>query len=132
MKNTSLIFALVSIIAAALLQQVSAESALSNLPTAEQRGQELYARRCAACHSIDYNGIGPAHKGVFSSTAGNVKNYNYSAALKSSKLVWTASNLDKWLADPEQLVPGQKMGFSVPDANERADLIAYLKSQSSK
>lgn len=44
MKNTSVIFALVSIIAAALLQQVSAESALSNLPTAEQRGQELYAR----------------------------------------------------------------------------------------
>jgi len=91
------------------------------------RGQALYQVRCAACHSIDYNGTGPAHKGVFGRAAAKAPGYDYSAALKASAIVWTAANLDKWLRNPEKLVPGQKMGFMVPSAQERADLIAYLK-----
>jgi cytochrome c len=42
--------------------------------------------------------------------------------------VWRESTLDKWLRDPEQLVPGQKMGVMVQSAQDRADLIAYLKT----
>jgi cytochrome c len=42
-------------------------------------------------------------------------------------LVWNEDALDRWLADPERAAPGQRMGISVPDAGERADLIAYLK-----
>jgi cytochrome c len=51
----------------------------------------------------------------------------YSDALKSSHLVWGDDTLDRWLADPEKAVPGQRMFVNVPDAKERADLIAYLK-----
>ena len=91
------------------------------------RGQTLYRARCAACHSIDYNGVGPAHRGVLGRKAGAVPDYAYSDALRHSDVVWTAAALDKWLADPEQFIPGQKMGFSVPSPKERADLIAYLK-----
>jgi cytochrome c len=74
--------------------------------------------------------VGPAHKGVFGRTAGKVSGYPYSEALKSSKVVWNNKTLNLWLADPEKFIPGQKMGISVPDANERADLIAYLKKAS--
>lgn len=94
-----------------------------------QRGQALYQTMCIACHSIDYNGIGPAHKGVFGQKAGSHDDYLYSAALKSSKIVWTEKTLDKWLSNPEKLIPGQKMGFMVPSAHDRADLIAYLKKE---
>jgi cytochrome c len=47
--------------------------------------------------------------------------------LKASHLVWNEESLDRWLADPEKTAPGQRMGINVPDARERADLIAYLK-----
>ncbi|MBW8846631.1 MAG: c-type cytochrome [Burkholderiales bacterium] len=93
------------------------------------RGQALYQARCAACHSVDFNGVGPAHRGVFGRLAGTAKGFsNYSPALKASGLVWTEANLDRWLANPEALVPGQAMGISLPDAGERADVIAFLRT----
>ena len=93
------------------------------------RGQAVYQARCAACHSPDYNGVGPAHRGVFGRLAGTAKGFgNYSAALKRSGVTWTEANLDRWLADPEALVPGQAMGVSLPDAGERADVIAFLRT----
>ena len=91
------------------------------------QGQSLYQSRCAACHSVDYNGVGPAHLGVFGRKAGSAPAYNYSAALTDSQIVWNEGKLDSWLSNPEKLIPGQKMGISVPSAKERADLIAYLK-----
>ena len=91
------------------------------------RGQSLYQNQCAACHSIDYNGVGPAHKNLFGRTAGSLADYTYSPALASSGIVWNEVTLDRWLRNPEKLVPGQKMGFMVPSAQDRADLIVYLK-----
>ncbi len=94
-----------------------------------KHGQELYSSRCFACHSIDANRVGPAHRGVFGRKAGSVADYDYSPALKKSTVIWNEKTLDRWLTDPEKLIPGQKMGYSVSDAKDRADLIAYLKSQ---
>ena len=93
------------------------------------RGQALYKTMCVACHSIDYNGVGPAHKGMFGKKAGTRPDYVYSTAVKASSIVWTDKTLDKWLANPEKLIPGQKMGFMVLAAKDRADLIAYLKKE---
>jgi cytochrome c len=95
-------------------------------------GQELYTARCAACHSLDHNGAGPAHRGVYGRKAGSAPDYAYSAALKASNVVWTDKTLAQWLANPEKFIPSQKMGISVPNALERADLIAYLKQQSGR
>ena len=91
-------------------------------------GKELYASMCSSCHSVEYNGVGPRHKDVFGRKAGSVASYAYSPALKKALLVWDEANLDKWLTDPESVAPGQKMGFIVPGAADRADLIAYLKT----
>jgi len=92
------------------------------------RGLQVYQARCIACHSVEYNGAGPAHKGVYGRQAAQAAGFDYSSALKQSRLTWNDTNLDKWLTNPEALVPGQKMGISVPDAQERADLIAYLRT----
>ena len=96
------------------------------------RGMVLYQARCVACHSVAYNGVGPAHQGVFGRKAGSAPNYVYSAALKASSVVWDEKSLSRWLADPEKFIPGQKMGVSVEDSNERQDLVAYLKTLNGK
>ena len=92
-------------------------------------GKQLYSSRCIACHSIDENLAGPAHRGVYGRKAGSVTGFDYSPALKKSKVIWNEKTLDKWLTNPEKLIPGQKMGYSVSDSRDRKDLIAYLKSQ---
>ena len=91
-------------------------------------GESLY-RICMACHSSDKNSIGPMHDGVFGSKAGSVKGYDYSAALKSSGIVWDSETLDAWLADPQALVPGNRMSYRIGNPQDRADVIEFLKSK---
>lgn len=90
------------------------------------RGMALYQARCTACHAIDSNKIGPAHRGVMGRRVGGLPGYRYSDELARSRLRWTPQTLNTWLRDPEALVPGQRMGFQVDSPQERADLIAYL------
>lgn len=86
----------------------------------------LYQQRCTVCHAVDSNKIGPAHRGVMGRRVGSLPGYKYSDELARSRLRWTPQTLNAWLEDPEQLVAGQRMGFQVESAAERADLIAYL------
>lgn len=95
-------------------------------------GAGLYRARCATCHSLDANRIGPAHRGVFGRMAGTARGYSYSPALKASGIVWDAANLDRWLQGPQKLVKGSKMYFVVPGASDRALIIEYLRVASDK
>jgi cytochrome c len=92
-----------------------------------QHGQALYESRCIGCHSLDSNRVGPAHRGLFGRRAGTVPGYGYSAALRNARFAWDEATLKQWSADPERLVPGQRMNYSVPQPEDRADLIAYLQ-----
>ena len=96
------------------------------------RGKDLYETYCTTCHSVDANKVGPAHRGVFGRKAGSAPGYSYSTAVASSGVVWNDETLARWLTDPEKLIPGQKMGYSVSDPKEREDLVAYLKTLSAK
>lgn len=89
------------------------------------RGQSVY-HVCMACHSIDEDDVGPRHRGVVGRAAGSVAGYAYSAALRRSGLTWDPVTLDRWLKNPQQLVPGTKMFFAMPNPQDRADVIAYL------
>lgn len=91
------------------------------------RGELLYEQRCGACHGLDADRVGPHHRGVVGRRAGSVAGYDYSPALRQADFVWNSVSLDAWLANPEALVPGQRMGYSVPDATDRADIVAYLR-----
>ena len=91
-------------------------------------GQQIYESLCIACHSPDANRAGPLHRGVVGRRAGSLPDYNYSKALQSAGFVWSDQTLDRWLTNPQALVPGQKMNFKVAKAEDRADIIAYLKT----
>jgi cytochrome c len=91
------------------------------------RGKVVFEKRCTGCHAMDGDREGPRLAGVFGRKAGNVAGFDYSAGLKHSGVTWDDVMLDRWLSDPEMLVPDTKMDFHVPKAQERSDLIAYLK-----
>ena len=92
------------------------------------KGLEAFAA-CAACHAPDKNGLGPRLAGVVGRTSGSVDGFRYSRAMKNAKIVWDATTLDAYLAEPQKVVPGNLMPFSgIADAQKRADVIAYLSS----
>ena len=91
------------------------------------RGEAVYDR-CLACHALERNVVGPKHCGLFGRRAGAVPGFDYSPAMKRSKIVWDEKTLDRFLADPMKTLPGTSRTFAgVPDARERADLIAWLR-----
>ncbi len=92
------------------------------------KGKSTFEKRCTGCHAIDAVREAPRLRGVFGSRAGTKPDFGYSAALKSTGITWTEANLERWLQDSDAIVPGNAMDFSVPNAHERADIIAYLKT----
>ncbi len=90
------------------------------------RGAQTYADTCGGCHAVDTDEVGPRHAGVVGRRAGSVVEFTYSSALKGSRITWNEKTLERWLANPEALVPGQAMGYRLADAAARADVIAYL------
>jgi cytochrome c len=90
------------------------------------RGAQAYEARCSGCHSVDADRVGPRHAGIVGRRIGSVAGFDYSPALRGSRLVWDAVLLDRWLTDPEALLPGQRMGYRLGDAAERADVVAFL------
>ncbi|HYK35531.1 c-type cytochrome [Alloacidobacterium sp.] len=96
------------------------------------RGKQLFEKRCTGCHSLDRNEEGPRLRGVYGRQAGKSPGFTYSAALQSSQLTWNDASLDKWLMDPDSLIPDNGMEFYVANQDERADIISYLKKLSTK
>ena len=91
------------------------------------RGKEIY-ERCMGCHAIGREVVGPDHAGLYGRKAGSLPDYDYSPAMRKYGEIWDEATLDRFLTNPRGVVPGTKMGFAgIPDAGERADLIAYLK-----
>jgi cytochrome c len=96
------------------------------------RGEELYIE-CAACHTFDNSDeeLGPGLQGVFGRQAGGLDNYYYSPVLSNSRIIWNADTLNAFIADPQTAIPNNRMPYSgLPEAQDRADLIEYLKSAS--
>jgi cytochrome c len=91
------------------------------------RGKAVFEKRCTGCHAMDVDREGPRLAGVYGRKAGGVAGFTYSAGLKNSDVTWNDARLEKWLSDPDLMVPDNNMSFSVPKAEERRDLIAYLK-----
>jgi cytochrome c len=91
------------------------------------RGEQLYQERCGACHSLDEHGAGPKHRGLIGRKAGTQPGFDYSPALAASNIVWSPQTLERWIADPNALVPGNKMIVQLAsDPADRAAIVAYL------
>ena len=91
-------------------------------------GEKLFERRCGGCHSMDKDKEGPRLRGVYGRKAGSVETFEYSAALKSSGLVWDEATLGKWLTNTDAVVKGSDMDLSLSNAQERAAIIGFLKA----
>src|SRR6266436_5531089 len=100
-------------------------------PCDAARGERDF-RACAPCHSLEPNRnmTGPSLAGVWGRKAGSLPSFErYSPALKTSGVVWNAEMLNTWIEAPAKMIPHNRMTFAgIPDAQARADLIAYLKS----
>jgi cytochrome c len=91
---------------------------------------EVKFQDCAACHKLEAgaNNLGPSLHGIFTRKAGELADFRYSPAIKRSGIGWTAETLDKFIADPQAMVPGNRMPYAgMASPNDRADLIAYLQ-----
>ena len=98
----------------------------------DNSGKALFEKRCGGCHALDRDKEGPRLGGVYGRTAGMLDSFQYSDALKKSKVVWSEATLDRWLTNTEGLVPNNDMTYHVEKADERREIIAYLKQSSGK
>jgi cytochrome c len=94
------------------------------------RGEKKFGD-CAACHKLEAgaNNVGPSLHGIFGRKAGEIADFRYSPALKRSAIVWTPEMVDKFITEPQAMVPGNRMPYAgMAGAADRADLIAYLQN----
>jgi len=93
-----------------------------------ERGARRF-EECVACHALEKGkeSVGPSLYGVFGRKAGEGADFRYSPALKRSGITWDAASIDTFIADPQAIVPGNRMPYAdIADAATRADLIAYM------
>ncbi len=96
-------------------------------------GEAAFAQ-CAVCHSIgkgEPSDIGPNLHGIMGQKAASVAGYSYSPAIEAAGITWTEAEMDSFLADPLEKIPGTKMASGgVTDGDERAAIIAYMMDAS--
>jgi alcohol dehydrogenase (cytochrome c) len=91
-------------------------------------GKTVFANQCSSCHTTEVgkNGFGPSLAGVFGRKAGGLAGFTYSPAMTSAGLIWDEKSLDEFLTSSTQKVPGTSMSVALPNASDRANVIAYL------
>ncbi|MFZ2030340.1 MAG: cytochrome c family protein [Vitreimonas sp.] len=100
-----------------------------------QAGRTVFAQ-CRSCHTIANGGanmVGPNLHGVIGRPTASLANFNYSPPVRGAHFNWDAEHLDQWIANPQAMLPGTRMGFAgVRDATQRRDVIAYLMVESAR
>ncbi len=124
----------------ALVIATAAALAASPAPAAEgdvKAGEGVF-KKCVACHFMnkEKNKLGPHLVGIVGRKAGIVEKYKYSKGLlkrAEEGLVWDEKNLDEYLANPRKFIKRGRMSFAgLKDAQDRLDVIAYLKEKAKK
>jgi cytochrome c len=114
------------ILALALLGSVAAT------PVVAQDGQTAFNSSCRTCHTMKEGDHrqGPSLAGVFGRKAGTAPGYNFSDSMKQSGIVWDEANLDKFIANPDQVVNGNTMKpyGGITDAAQRKTIIEFMKT----
>jgi cytochrome c len=110
------------------------EPVLGLIATADPaKGAEI-AKKCTTCHSFDASGankVGPGLYGVIGRVSGTHADFAYSEPMKAHAKPWTFADLNHFIARPKEFIPGTKMSFpGLPKAQDRADLLAWMNSQS--
>lgn len=109
---------------------ISGASLLMARADSVSRGQQIFEHQCTKCHALDSDKEGPRLRGVYGRAAASVPSFQYSDALKNSKITWNDATLDKWLTDPSALVPDTYMAFHLSNGGDRKAVIDYLRQLS--
>ncbi|MGB5686990.1 MAG: c-type cytochrome [Candidatus Electrothrix sp.] len=97
-------------------------------------GKRIVESQCIVCHDLTpakKNNVGPYLFGVVGRVAGTAEEYIHSNAFqkKTHHAVWDKEQLDIYLKDPKDFIPGTKMSFiGVRNDQDRADIISYLST----
>jgi cytochrome c len=98
--------------------------------------QLVFNNVCRTCHTMKEgdNRLGPNLHNIIGRKAGSVPDYGYSSSMKDADLTWDRATLDRFIANPDQVVPGNKMKpyGGLTSAEERAKIIAYLEINSGR
>ena len=99
-------------------------------PTMEA-GQLTFNNACRTCHTTKEgdNRLGPSLHEIIGRKAGSLPNYGYSSAMKGADFVWDKDKLDRFIAKPDEVVPGNNMKpyGGLTSAEDRAKVIAFLQ-----
>lgn len=100
------------------------------LAAADPAAGEKSFGKCKSCHKVDgSDGVGPHLNGVVERDIASVEGFSYSDALAALEGVWTPDELNAFITNPKEHVPGTKMAFAgIKSGEERANLVAYLQS----
>ncbi len=95
----------------------------------------LFSKGCSACHTLNFNSSqrqGPTLDRVIGRKAGSIKNFPYSDGLKNAEWDWTPERLDKWLINPQDVIPDSYMLYRQTDPIVRKKIINFLQSDRKK
>jgi cytochrome c len=95
-------------------------------------GQLVFNNACRTCHTLKEgdNRLGPNLHKIIGRKAGSLSNYSYSSAMKGADLTWDKATLDRFIANPDQVVNGHGMKpyGGIASTEERAKIIAFLEA----
>ncbi len=98
---------------------------------AAEGGKDVFRARCIGCHAMGCNRSGPKLAGILGRRVGSVADFSgYTNQLKSAGFVWSRGLLDKFLADPDAMVPGTQMSSAgrLDRAADRKMVIDFIAS----
>jgi hypothetical protein len=116
------------LVAAAFCAAAATSSQAASPDGDAARGKQLFSEQCALCHTNNGAGRGPDLRGVYGRPPARAENFSYSFALKVASWSWNETWLNRYLENPAAAWPGTSMSYSVPDPQQRADIVAYLKT----
>jgi cytochrome c len=118
---------------------LSASSSVAQKPLRqdgdEESGQLVFNNTCRTCHTTSEgdNRLGPHLYKIIGRKAGSLPTYGYSSAMKGADFIWDEAKLNRFIANPDEMVPGNNMKpyGGLASADDRAKVIAFLQSLTS-